>query len=523
MSLDGEAFCRVHELHYQTKARATGLHENFGCYNFAYRKDTKAPVLSYRIKWPTGWKGEWFYIKADEKKRGKLMTMVMCLLSLNFGMSRPLCNMQLGSPCQLARVEFRVVAEQISTRDLVQEYLANRTYPTSSGWGMPKMKGTKKKHELVRLSYRFKFEKQFKEPCQEWLEMIKTMCNEILGKKKTNLMTAAFGTRPKRRLNRVMDALKFEYPDYEWLSKGAEGVKRKRIVSVLNRQAARMVKEDEKVLKKRKSSPEPKVVASKKRKDEIPEPKVTEVEEETPSTPPTAEGAEILKVMTESLPIKLLSPLGPELTKLLQKKDEPSATKNVDGQKKRRIVTVMQAIERTPPSASTSKITPIASAEATVEANTSAEAAATAKAANLESTLSGIDKMLLNIAAEETGAAVEEVMATVPDKGKKIADAASEEKDFDLRNLVGQELSEAKKKELQEYGISYGYQPGAVLFGGIDEEALRCIRDRTGAKIIGTLSKSVGFPKLKADISGYRRQHIVGSLFYSNFKVKFFF
>jgi hypothetical protein len=60
-----------------------------------------------------------------------------------------------------------------------------------------------------------------------------------------------------------------------------------------------------------------------------------------------------------------------------------------------------------------------------------------------------------------------------------------------------------------------------MLFGGIDEGALECIRDRAGAKIIGTLSKSVGFPKLEADISGYRRQHIVGSLFYSNFKVKF--
>jgi hypothetical protein len=76
--------------------------------------------------------------------------------------------------------------------------------------------------------------------------------------------------------------------------------------------------------------------------------------------------------------------------------------------------------------------------------------------------------------------------------------------DFDLRNLVGQELSEAEKKELQEYGISCGYQPGAMLFGGIDEGALGCIRDRVGAKIIGTLSKSVGFPKLEADISGYR-------------------
>jgi hypothetical protein len=87
---------------------------------------------------------------------------------------------------------------------------------------------------------------------------------------------------------------------------------------------------------------------------------------------------------------------------------------------------------------------------------------------------------------------------------------------------MGQELSEAEKKELQEYGISCGYQPGAMIFGGIDEGALGCIRDRAGAKIISTLSKSVGFPKLEADISDYRQQHIVGSLFYSNFKVKFF-
>jgi hypothetical protein len=50
-------------------------------------------------------------VKADEKERKKLMTMVMSPLSLNFGMTRPLCNMQLGLPCQLAKVEFRVVAE----------------------------------------------------------------------------------------------------------------------------------------------------------------------------------------------------------------------------------------------------------------------------------------------------------------------------------------------------------------------------------------------------------------------------
>jgi hypothetical protein len=257
-----------------------------------------------------------------------------------------------------------------------------------------------------------------------------------------------------------------------------------------------MVKEDEKASKKRKSTPEPKVAVSKKRKAETPEPKTTKATEETPSTPPAAEIAEILKVMTESLPVKLLSPQGSELTKLLQKKDEPSASKEkADGLKKRRIVYVMQAIERTPPLASASKITPIASAEAIAEA------------ANLESTLSGIDKILSDMATEETVMAAEKVMATVPNKGKKIANPASEEREFDLRNLVGQELSKAEKKELQEYGISCGYQPGAMLFGGIDEGALGCIRDCTGVKIIDTLSKSVGFPKLEADISGYRRQH----------------
>jgi hypothetical protein len=51
---NAEGFYRVHEFHYQTKARTDGLHKNFGCYNFAYRKDTKALVIGYRTKWPTG-------------------------------------------------------------------------------------------------------------------------------------------------------------------------------------------------------------------------------------------------------------------------------------------------------------------------------------------------------------------------------------------------------------------------------------------------------------------------------------
>jgi hypothetical protein len=157
----------------------------------------------------------------------------------------------------------------------------------------------------------------------------------------------------------------------------------------------------------------------------------------------------------------------------------------------------MQVIEEMPPPASASKMTPAAEAASSVEA-------ATAEATNLESTLSAIDKVLLDLAAEETVATAEETLAAVPEQGKEMAEDASEEKDFSFQNLVDQELSKAEKEELQEYAISCGYQPGAMLFGGINEEALGCIRDRTGAKIISTLSKSIGFPKLEVDISRYR-------------------
>jgi hypothetical protein len=36
-------------------------------------------------------------------------------MRLSFSMTRPLCFMKIGSPCQLAEVHFRVVVEQTST------------------------------------------------------------------------------------------------------------------------------------------------------------------------------------------------------------------------------------------------------------------------------------------------------------------------------------------------------------------------------------------------------------------------
>jgi hypothetical protein len=232
---------------------------------------------------------------------------------------------------------------------------------------------------------------------------------------------------------------------------------------------------------------------------------------------------EILKVMTESLPIKL-SPLGPHLTKLFQNKKEPSIAKKAARPKKRRIITVIEAIEETPPPASASKAPAVESATATKATPTEAATteAVPAKDANLESTLSNIDKILLDMAAEEAATAAEEAVATVLGKEKEIAKDTSEEENFNFQNLIGQELSKTEKEELRDYVISSGYQPGVLLFGGVSDDSLGCLRDQTEAKVICTLSKSIGFPKLETDISRYRRQHIVDSLFYSNFKVKTF-
>jgi hypothetical protein len=472
-------------------------------------------VISYRSKWPAGWKSEWFYVKVDEEKE----KLVQSPLELIFGETRPRCDMTPGSSSQIALAEFRVIADHIGTRDLVQEFLAFRVFPTLKEWDMPKLKGEKKKGEFIRLPYHYKFKKHFKVPCQEWLDTIEVMCNEILGnysKKEDQLMTATFSTRPKRRLNRVMDALDFEYPDYERLDKDAEGQKRKRVAGALN-------KDDEEQLKKKKLKPEPKTDASKKRKATAPKQKVIDEEEETAATPSTTDVEEILKVMTQFLPVKL-SPLGPHLTKLFQKEKEPAKTKKAARPKKQRIITVTEVIEGTPPQASAPKASAVESTTATEAAPSedTATEAATSEDIHLESTIADIDKILLNMAAEEAAAAIEETMAPEPKKKKEIAEDTSEDEIFNFQNLVGQELTKTEKEELKEYAISCGYRPGALLFGGIDDERLGCVRDQTGAKVISTLSKSISFPKLETDISRYRRQHIVGSLFYSNFKVNNF-
>jgi hypothetical protein len=279
-------------------------------------------------------------------------------------------------------------------------------------------------------------------------------------------------------------------------------------LSVLDKEGTKLAKKDKEYSEKRKLSPEPKITASKKRKAATPEPKAPVQEEEAPATPSAAEVEEILKVMTDPLPIKL-SPLAPELTQFFQKEKEPSATESpAKPKKKRRIMQVADVIHRTPPQTSAPKIiesTVTAEAEATRA--TGAETEIT-EDPNLETTLGDIDNMLLKMAEEEAAAVA---AGSTIEKGKEQIEDTLEEENFDFQDILGQNLSESEKEELKKYAISCGYKPGALLFGGVNEGKLRCLRNRTEAKVVRTFSKSVGLPMIEADLCRYPRQHCGGT------------
>jgi hypothetical protein len=76
---------------------------------------------------------------------------------------------------------------------------------------------------LVRLKYTFKFGDKFVEPNDDWLKCIENTSDELLGtysKTEDNALFAAFGSRKKKRLNRVFDAIGFVYPDYSYPPRG---------------------------------------------------------------------------------------------------------------------------------------------------------------------------------------------------------------------------------------------------------------------------------------------------------------
>jgi hypothetical protein len=220
---NAKSFCNIHELLYETKPWGKEqYHNNFGCYSFGARSGSSCPVPTFRKRWPGDWMTEWFYVKNDLKSREDIKGIIMRPIWQRFGLRKPKLEMnEAAEECQRA---FGVVCSFIGTRDLVQEHIAFRVWPLVEKWEMPK-ETIKETDEggLDRLKYTFKYGDKFVEPDDDWLKSIETISDELLGvysKAEDTALSAAFGGRKKKRLNRVFDAIGFVYPDYRYPTRG---------------------------------------------------------------------------------------------------------------------------------------------------------------------------------------------------------------------------------------------------------------------------------------------------------------
>jgi hypothetical protein len=216
-------FCSMDELSYETKPWGKEqYHNNFGCYSFVARSGTSYPVPTFRKRWPGAWMEEWFYVKNDLKAREDIKEIIMRPIWSRFGLRKP--KVEIDEAIEACRRAFSTVCSFIGTRDLLQEHVAYRIWPPIDSWEMPKETITNPgEGGLVRLKYTFRFGDQFVEPDDDWLKCVENTSDELLGaysKSKDNALSAAFGSRKKKRLNRVFDAIGFVYPDYRYPPRG---------------------------------------------------------------------------------------------------------------------------------------------------------------------------------------------------------------------------------------------------------------------------------------------------------------
>jgi hypothetical protein len=295
-----KCFCNMHELLYETKATGKEqYHNNFGCYGFIARSNASYPVPTYRKRWPGAWMEEWFYVKNGLIERKDIKEIIQRTIWSRFGLRRP--KVAIEGDVEACQKAFSNVCAFIGTRDIIQEHIAYRVWPLVDYWEMPK-ETTAESSEggLVRLKYTFRFREKFDEPNDDWLKCIEATSDELLGtysKAEDDALSAAFGGRGKKRLNRVFDAIGFVYPDYHYPLR-RQGKKRKTATSATT---AMPKGKKMKVLTHRPRYIEPVVVP--------------EFGEGTSSTTEAKQAAPIVQSVEESIVVPKVSTVGPAETK----------------------------------------------------------------------------------------------------------------------------------------------------------------------------------------------------------------
>jgi hypothetical protein len=455
---------------------------------------------------------EWFYVKNDLKTRVDINDIIMRPIWQRFGLRRPKVEMdEAAKECQRA---FGAVCSFIGTRDLVQEHIAFRVWPLADKWEMPK-ETVREPDEggLVRLKYTFKYGDKFVEPDDDWLKSIEAISDELLGpysKAEDTALSAAFGGRKKKRLNRVFDAIGFVYPDYRYPTRG----------------------------QKRKSTSSAKEVASSTPSESVPKRKRIKVLTHRPCYIEPATVPEFVGETSSATEAKEPTPLSnvedPIIMPEMKKIEEPKATETrtyeilspsakieapksqkgpVMTPKRKRMVNVLDVLETIKSSSTTSKKI-VETSEVHIEAfgaeaskHQSETEAGPSEPTNVKSLEAEETEIAEQILAEETGTAAPE--------------ASSEAFDYIFRHASGKKLTEKEKQEAQFYAQKLKYPKGALIFNGSGEEDfLYCLPDSKEISVCREMSKSFRFPTLEDGLSVLSKDELADSLAYNSLKVR---
>jgi hypothetical protein len=143
-------------------------------------------------------------VKNDLKAGEDTKEIIMRPIWQRFSLRKP--KVEIDEAAEGCRRAFGTVCSFIGTRDLIQEHIAFRVWPLVEKWEM--LEETISKYDeggLVRLKYTFRYEGKFIEPDDDWLKCIEATSDELVGpysRAEDNALSAAFGSRKKKRLNR---------------------------------------------------------------------------------------------------------------------------------------------------------------------------------------------------------------------------------------------------------------------------------------------------------------------------------
>jgi hypothetical protein len=420
---------------------------------------------------------------------------------------------------------YHCVCAFIGTRDLIQEHVVFRVWPFVESCDMPK-ETTADSIEggLVRLKYTFRFRETFDEPNDDWLKCIKATSDELLGayaKAEDNSLSASFGGRGKKRLNKVFDAIGFVYPDYHYPLRG-QGKKRKTAASATNVVSAAPKSKKIKVLTHRPRYIEPTVVpelgegASSTAEARQAAPIAQSVEEPTivpkmPTVGPVEAMDDKAKEPKVEETMKMSEILTPPIEAKLPKVQKASAATP----KRRRMASMLHDVLETTKALSpapTKKIAEAAKAQAEAEAGQ-------AKAEAGPSVCSETKAVMPEDEADhQTSNAVMAEGQDTAERAKSPAlEATVEDANYIYRHASGKKLFEEEVLEARHYARKLKYLKGALVVNGTnDDDFLYCLPDNKEISVCQEMAKSLGFPKLEEGLSVMSKDELADSLVYNS-------